>query len=83
MVDPKNKIYEIKLKGHLNENWADWFDEMSFTHENDGTTTLTGEIVDQSALHGLLKKIRDLGLPLISVKSNLILSNQNMNKQHS
>ena len=67
MVDPKNKIYEIKLKGHLNANWADWFDEMSFTHENDGTTILTGEIVDQSALHGLLKKVRDLGLSLISV----------------
>ena len=67
MVDLKNKIYEIKLKGHLNESWADWFDEMAFTHENDGTTTLTGEIVDQSALHGLLKKVRDLGLPLISV----------------
>jgi len=67
MVGPKNKTYEIKLKGHLNENWADWFDEMSFTHENDGTTTLTGEIVDQSALHGVLKKVRDLGLPLISV----------------
>ena len=54
MVDPKNKIYEIKLKGHLNESWAAWFGEMSFTHENDGTTTLTGEIVDQSALHGAL-----------------------------
>jgi hypothetical protein len=67
MVDPKNKTYEIKLKGYLNESWADWFDEMSFTHENDGTTTLTGEIVDQSALHGVLKKVRDLGLPLISV----------------
>jgi hypothetical protein len=67
MVDPKNKTYEIKLKGHLNESWADWFDEMSFTHQTDGTTTLTGEIVDQSALHGVLKKVRDLGLPLISV----------------
>ncbi|MBI9043489.1 MAG: hypothetical protein JEZ06_03335 [Anaerolineaceae bacterium] len=63
----KNKIYEIKLKGHLNESWADWFDGMTFTHQNHDTTTLIGEIVDQSALHGLLKKIRDLGLPLISV----------------
>jgi len=60
-------IYQIKLKGHLNESWADWFDGLTFTHEEDGTTTLTGEIVDQSALHGLLKKVRDLGLPLISV----------------
>ncbi|MBC8506623.1 MAG: hypothetical protein ISR58_20240 [Anaerolineales bacterium] len=61
------RIYEIKLKGHLNESWADWFDGLTFTHEDDGTTTLTGKIVDQSALHGVLKKIRDLGLPLISV----------------
>jgi hypothetical protein len=63
----KNKIYLIKLQGHLSENWEDWFDAMEFTHEYDGTTTLIGEIVDQSALHGLLKKIHDLGLPLISV----------------
>ena len=61
------KIYEIRLKGHLIESWADWFHEMTFTHESDGTTILTGEIVDQAALHGLLKKVRDLGLPLISV----------------
>lgn len=60
-------IYEIKLKGHLNKSWVDWFDGMIFTHQDDGTTTLTGEIVDQSALHGLLKRVRDLGLPLISV----------------
>ena len=64
---PKNKIYIIKLQGYLSESWADWFDEMDFTHECDGTTTLTGKVVDQSALHGLLKKISDLGLPLISV----------------
>jgi hypothetical protein len=61
------KNYEIKLKGHLNESWSDWFDGMTFTHESDGTTTLRGKIVDQSALFGLLKKIRDLVLPLISV----------------
>lgn len=64
---PRGKIYEIKLKGHLNESWADWLEGLTFTHEEDGTTTLQGEIVDQSALHGLLKKIRDLGLPLLSV----------------
>ena len=64
---PTGKTYEIKLKGHLNESWADWFDGLTITHEDDGTTTLTGEVVDQSALHGVLKKIRDLGLPLISV----------------
>ena len=67
MTEPESKTYQIKLKGHLGESWADWFDEMTFTYEADGTTTLMGEIVDQAALHGLLKKIRDLGLPLISV----------------
>lgn len=59
--------YEIKLKGHLDESWADWFDGMTFIHEDDGTTTLRGEIIDQAALHGLIKKIRDLGMPLLSV----------------
>ncbi len=66
-LEPAGEIYEIKLKGRLNESWADWFDEMAFTYESDSTTTLTGEIVDQAALHGLLKKVRDLGMPLISV----------------
>ena len=67
MADPKSKIYQIRLQGILKKSWTGWFDGMTFTHESDGTTTLTGEIVDQAALHGLLKKIRDLGLPLISV----------------
>ncbi len=65
--EPTGEIYEIRLKGHLNKIWADWFDGMTFTHESGGTTTLTGKIIDQSALHGLLKKVRDLGLPLLSV----------------
>lgn len=62
-----SNLYEIKLKRHLNESWADWFDGMTFTHQDDGTTTLTGEMADQSALHGVLKRVRDLGLTLISV----------------
>ena len=66
--------YEIRLKGHLDESWADWFDDMTFIHEDDGTTTLRGVIIDQAALHGLLKKIRDLGMPLLSV--NLVDSEQ-------
>ena len=64
---PAGQTYQIRLKGHLNESWNDWFDGLIFNHENDGTTTLTGEIIDQAALHGLLKKVRDLGMPLISV----------------
>jgi hypothetical protein len=59
--------YEIRLKGHLATRWAAWFDGMSLTHERDGTTILTGPVVDQAALHGLLRKVRDLGLPLIAV----------------
>ncbi len=65
--EPAGKTYEIKLKGHLDQRWADWFEGWTLTYESDGTTTLTGEIVDQAALHGLLKRIRDLGMPLLSV----------------
>ena len=62
-------VYEIKIKGRLDERWADWFEGMTFAHESDGTTTLTGPLTDQAALHGLLNGIRDLGLPLLSVHS--------------
>ncbi len=60
--------YEIRLKGHLDARWADRFEGLSFTHESDGTTILSGPVVDQAALHGLLRKVRDLGMPLISVR---------------
>ena len=60
-------LYEIRIKGHLNSRWAGWFDGMSLTTEGDGTTVLSGPVVDQSALHGLLQKVRDIGLPLVSV----------------
>jgi hypothetical protein len=59
--------YEIRLKGHLDARWADWFDGLTLTRESDGTTVLRGSVVDQAALHGLLGKVRDLGLPLIAV----------------
>jgi hypothetical protein len=59
--------YEIRLKGHLDARWADQFEHMSFTHASDGTTILSGPVVDQAALYGLLRKVRDLGLPLIAV----------------
>ena len=59
--------YEIRLKGHLDSRWAAWFDGLSLTNETDGTTIICGPVVDQSALHGLLQKVRDLGLPLVSV----------------
>jgi hypothetical protein len=61
-------VYQIKIKGHLGEHWTEWFEEMTFTHEKDGTTTLFGPLPDQTALHSILRKIRDLNLQLISVK---------------
>lgn len=60
-------LYEIRLKGHLDARWADRFEGLSFTCKNDGTTILTGPVIDQASLHGLLRKVRDIGLPLISV----------------
>jgi hypothetical protein len=59
--------YEIRLKGHLAARWAAWFDGMTLTTEGDGTTVLEGPVADQAALHGLLHKVRDIGLPLLSV----------------
>jgi hypothetical protein len=59
--------YEIRLKGHLDSQWTDWFGGLTITLEEDGTTLLTGFVTDQASLHGLLKKIRDLGMPLVSI----------------
>jgi hypothetical protein len=58
--------YQIRIKGHLGPRWRDWFGGMTITLEDDGETLLTGPVVDQAALHGLLTKVRDLGMPLIS-----------------
>ena len=60
-------LYEIRLKGHLDCKWAAWFEGLTITMEDNGDTLLTGRVVDQAALHGLLKKVRDLGMPLVSV----------------
>ena len=64
--------YEIRVKGHLDDRWAEWFEGLTITLEENGDTFLTGLVVDQAALHGLLKKVRDLGIPLLSV--NLVQS---------
>lgn len=71
-LDPKSDpnqptIYQIRIKGHLGHQWTDWFEGLTVTLEEDGDTLLTGPVVDDAALHGLLKKVRDLGMPLLSV----------------
>ena len=60
--------YEIRLTGHLDTRWTAWFDGLTISYDCDGTTVISGQIVDQAALHGLLQRVRDLGLPLVSVK---------------
>jgi hypothetical protein len=60
-------VYQIRIKGHLGSQWTSWFDGLTITLEEDGDTLLTGLVVDQAALHGLLKKVRNLGMPLVSV----------------
>lgn len=62
-----NARYEIRIKGHLDARWAAWFDGMSLTREPDGTTVIRGAVADQAALHGLLGRVRDIGLDLVSV----------------
>jgi hypothetical protein len=64
-------VYRIKIKGHLGQQRMDWFEGLTITLQEDGTTLLRGSVVDQSALHGILKKIRDLGLPLLSVNPDI------------
>ena len=60
-------LYEIRLKGHLDDRWAEWFEGLTLSREDNGDTVLTGPVVDQAALHGLLRKVRDLAMPLVSV----------------
>ena len=65
--DHEAGLYQIRVRGHLDSRWSAWFDGMTLTHQSDGTTSIHGPVVDQAALHGLLGKVCDLGLPLISV----------------
>ena len=70
-TDPSQAmVYQIRIKGHLGHQWTDWFEGLTITLEDDGDTLLAGPVVDQAALYGLLKKVRDLGMPLLSI--NLI-----------
>ena len=62
-------LYEIRVKGHLDKRWTKWFGGLTITLADNGDTLLTGPVVDQAALHGLLRKVRDLGMPFLSVES--------------
>jgi hypothetical protein len=67
-IDPSQPlVYQIRIKGHLGSGWSDWFGGLTITLEENGDTLLSGPVVDQAALYGLLKKVRDLGMPLVSV----------------
>jgi hypothetical protein len=67
-TDPgQTMVYQIRIKGHLGSQWSDWFEGQTITLEDNGDTLITGPVVDQAALYGLLKRVRDLGLPLLSV----------------
>jgi hypothetical protein len=67
-TDPNDPVvFQIRVKGHLGAQWTDWFEGLTITLEDNGDTLLTGPVVDQAALHSLLKKVRDLGMPLLSV----------------
>ena len=61
-------VYQIRIKGQLDHQWTDWFGGLAITLQPNGDTLLTGPVVDQAALHGLLRKVRDLGMPLLSIK---------------
>ena len=67
-TDPSQPVvYQIRVKGHLGHEWTDWFEGLTITLEDNGDTLLTGPVIDQAALYGLLKKVRDLAMPLVSV----------------
>ena len=65
----RRTVYQIRLKGHLSPQWRGWFEGLTITLEEDGNSLLTGGVIDQAALHGILKRVRDLGMPLLSVNS--------------
>ena len=67
-TDNEGQVYQIRVKGHINGGWSDWFCELAISLEEDGSTLLTGPVADQPALHGILARIRDLGMHLLSVR---------------
>ena len=76
-----SKMYKIKIMGHLEEDWSDWFEGLTFTHESDDTTTLLCPLLDQAALHSVLLKIRDMNLKLISITQEETIINHNLREE--
>lgn len=77
-MDPGQTIvYQIRIKGHLGSQWSDWFEGQTITLEDNGDTLITGLVVDQAELYGLLKKVRDLGMPLISINRTVQIKKNN------
>jgi hypothetical protein len=74
--------YALRIDGHLDQHWSTWFDGFTITHEDDGTTTLSGVVTDQSELHGLLAKVRDLGVSLISLTPSEVADDDSQQQQH-
>ena len=76
------EVYQIRIEGHLGRQWADWFGGLSITLDDDGSTVLSGPVIDQAALHGLLKKVRDLGMPLLSVNNVRKIATTHSSRRH-
>jgi hypothetical protein len=76
------RIFQIRIQGHLSQQWTDWFEGLTITLEEDGSTLLTGPVIDQAALYGILKKVRDLAVPLLSVNSNRAESQDTKQAHH-
>ena len=74
---------EIRVKGQIDQHWSDWFDDLTVTHTDQNETVLTGPIVDQAALHGLLAKLRDLGLPIVSVNLSEVADQEAVTEEFS
>ena len=82
-TDPGHpEVYQIRIKGHLGQQWAGWFGGLSITLDDNGDTVLTGPVIDQAALHGLLKKVRDLGMPLLSVNKVTKIATTHSSRRH-
>ncbi len=73
----QQRVYQIRIEGHLGQQWADWFGEVTITLADNGNTLITGAVIDQAALYGWLRKVRDLGMPLVSLNQIITMEKEN------